>query len=81
LPRIEKLAIKLDTALLSGERTPVIDATRMMEQKCRLGIPDELCDRTGEAAVGNADTFDRERLFISKCHRVSPAVAGACLEN
>jgi hypothetical protein len=61
--RIEKFAIELERAALSGERTPVVDAARMMKQQWRLGIPDELCDRTGEATVGNADSFDCERPF------------------
>jgi hypothetical protein len=40
----------------------------MVEQQRRLGIPDELRDLTGESSVGNADSFDRERLFSRKCH-------------
>lgn len=39
--RIEKLIIESETAAFSGERAPVVDATRMVEQKCRLGIPDQ----------------------------------------
>src|SRR6266851_183512 len=72
-PRIEKLAIELETTMLSGERTPVIDAARMMEQQPRLGIPDELRDLTSESTVGNADSFDRERPFSRNCHCASPA--------
>ena len=57
--RIEQLAIELETMLLSGERGQVIDPARMVEQQRRLGIPDKLGDLTGEAGLGNADSFDR----------------------
>src|ERR1700731_1837706 len=43
--------------MLSGERTPVIDAARMVEQQRRLGILDELRDLPGESSIGNADSF------------------------
>src|SRR5258708_2710788 len=66
-PRIEKLAIELETTMLSGERTPVIDAARMVEQQRRLGIPDELRDLTGESSVGDAGSFHPERPFSRKC--------------
>jgi hypothetical protein len=55
-------AIELERAALSGKRTAVVDATRMVKQQCGLGI-DELCDLTGEATVGNADSFDCEHLL------------------
>jgi hypothetical protein len=32
--------IELETTPLSGERAPVIDAARMVEQQPRLDIPD-----------------------------------------
>src|SRR5882724_4050614 len=70
-PCIEKFVIELETTTLSGERTPVIDAARMMEQQPRLGVPDELSDLAGEPSVRNADSFERERLFSRKCHSVS----------
>src|SRR3984893_15228093 len=54
--------------MFSGKRTPVIDAARVMEQQRTFGIPDELRNLTGESSVGNADSFDRERLFSRKGH-------------
>jgi len=41
-PRIEKLAIELETTMLSGKRTPVIDAARVVEKQRRLCISNEL---------------------------------------
>src|ERR1700730_6344863 len=59
--------------MFSGKRTPVIDAARVMEQQRTFGIPDELRNLTGESSVGNADSFDRERLFSRKGHaRLQP---------
>ena len=58
---------------LSGERTPVINAARMVEQQPGLGIPDQLRDLTSESTVGNADSLDRERSISRNCHCASPA--------
>jgi hypothetical protein len=45
-PRIKKLAIELETTMLSGKRTPVIGTARMVEQQRSFGIPDELRNLT-----------------------------------
>src|SRR5208337_5458830 len=63
------------------------DAARVVEQQCTFSIPDELRYLTGESSVGNADSFDRERLFSRKCHAFllpnnfecnSPSKGAAC---
>src|SRR6267142_6498119 len=72
--RIEKFAIELQRATLSGKRTPVVDAARMVKLQCGLGLTDECCDLTGEATVGNADSFDCECLLGRQRHFVSPVV-------
>jgi hypothetical protein len=66
---VQKLAIELQAAALSGERAPVIDAAGMVEQQRRLGIPDQLRDLT----VGSVDSFDRKCLLSRHCHLASPA--------
>jgi hypothetical protein len=70
-PRIEKLAIELETTVLSGQRSPVIDAARVVEQQCTFAIADELRNLMGESRVGNADSFDRERLSSVNVMRFS----------
>lgn len=72
-PRIEEFVIELETTALSGERTPIIDAARMVEQQCGFGVPDQFSNLAGETTVGNADSFHRERPFSCYCHWTSPA--------
>ena len=50
--RIEKLGIEFESTALSGQCTPVVNPARMVEEKCGLGIPDQLRDRTREAGRG-----------------------------
>lgn len=57
---IEQLGIELETTLLSGQRAPVKDAAGMMKQEGRLRIPDELCDLSGDLAVGDRYTLNFE---------------------
>ena len=52
---IEQLGIEAQTAPLAGERAPVIDAARMVEQQRRLGIPDQFGHFARQFAVGNDD--------------------------
>src|SRR3984885_10256259 len=66
--RVEKFGIELETMVLSRKRTPVIDATRVMEKERRLSVPDKLRDLTHECGVGDADSFDRKSLFSRQCH-------------
>src|ERR1700742_942513 len=72
-PRVEKLSIELEAMTLSGERAPVIDTARMVEQQPGLRMPDHLRDLAGEATAGYLDTFDRKCLLSRDCHFVSPA--------
>jgi hypothetical protein len=62
---VEKLGIKAETAALAGERAPVIDAARVMEQQRWLGIPDEFRYFPGELAIGNNYVDDCTRFCIA----------------
>ena len=53
---VEELGIEAEAAALAGERAPVIDAARVMEQQRRLGIPDQFGHFTCQFAVGNDDS-------------------------
>jgi hypothetical protein len=50
---IEQFGIKAKTAALTGERAPVMDAARVVEQQRRFGVPDEFRYFPRELAVGN----------------------------
>src|ERR1700719_4433211 len=63
---IKKFGIKAETATLAGERAPVIDAARVMEQQRWLGIPDEFRYFPRELAIGN-NYADDCTLFCIAC--------------
>ena len=53
---VKELGIEAEAAALAGERAPVIDAARVMEQQRRLGIPDQFGYFTRQFAVRNDNT-------------------------
>src|ERR1700730_13525138 len=57
---IKELGIETETPALAGERTPVIDAARVMEQQRRFRVPDEFRHLTRKLAVRDADSSDRD---------------------
>jgi hypothetical protein len=78
--RIKKFAIELQRATLSGKRTPVVDAARMVKQQCGLGITDKFCDLTGEAVLGTripstANVFSAVSVisFLPLCKPAMPS--------
>jgi hypothetical protein len=52
---IKQLWIEAQTVPLAGERAPVIDLARMVEQQWRFGIPDQFGHFSREFAVGDDD--------------------------
>jgi len=53
---VKELRIEAEAAALAGERAPVIDAARVMEQQRWLGIPDQFGNFTCEFAVRDDNT-------------------------
>jgi hypothetical protein len=53
---VKQLGIEAKAAALAGERAPVVDAARVMEQQWGLGIPDQFGHFTCQFGVRNSNT-------------------------
>src|ERR1700736_5652755 len=60
---VEELGIEAEAATLAGPRAPVIDPARVMEQRRRLGIEDQVGHFTCQFAVRN----DNTRYWTERC--------------
>src|SRR6267378_2297646 len=65
--RIQKLRIEAQAAVLSGQRTEVIDPARVMKEQRRCRIADQFGYLAGKLAVGKAHPL------YCQGHRKSPA--------
>ena len=59
---VKELGIEPEAAALAGERAPIINAARVIEEQRRLGIPDELGYFLRELAIRNAYANDCARF-------------------
>ena len=51
---VKELGIEPEAAALAGERAPIINAARVIEEQRRFGVPNELCYFPPELAIRNA---------------------------
>ena len=59
---VKELGIEPEAAALAGERAPIINAARVIEEQRRFGVPDELGYFLPELAVRDAYAHDCGRF-------------------
>jgi len=59
---VKELGIEPEAAALAGERAPIINAARVIEEQRRFGVPNELCYFPPELAIRNAYPRDCARF-------------------